>query len=1170
MTMTKLPVLQKTLQKTWTKFKAAANEARHDESGQAALVIITIVIVAAGIAISQMSVQNNRRSLEVVQGQRANFDKITNAIDSYGIRDQDGTGGGTYLIPCPATFASNGTAQAYDGGSDCTTVNRGIVPWVTLGLAEEDVIDVNGNYLTYIVDQTEVEACAGTSPTAVSLTNQAGPTVDANYAIISHGTNGFGAFNSNSGNQINSGGVGTNELDNCPSDGTGGTCARPTADAYRSGPTGDTIGATYFDDVVRGVSFAESFTEECMVLNDDIPTCPPTDDTCTDFAGGDDAVVGLLKANRTTQGTANNAGNSTNSVAIETFDPDGMATTGDETVAFTFINNDNFVTRSCRFLEPTLPLTGYTIRTYARVFFEADVAGDQGLGNGVVFGFLGHKEATGLTVGDAVFVDNTICGGTDSANGFAQGALGFTFDADVERFGVELDTFDHRPDPGPPGTATDIYDPDFNHFAIVLGNVNHEDGDADPEGDGTGAGTGTGDDGPVCRALTSVNPGGDGDIVDSFGTALEDRGGVGTGTYASNKGVSSTIANEGCLYNDLDANWLENGQPTADGTFTQGNDVRIEVHGEAANDCGAGQALVKAWIYEASENCGNCSDLSEDFADTAHISSCISLNDLNAAADDEGEDMRGIRFFLSQGFAASGGGIGGRTSVDQTIALADRIDGAAKPVAATTAMTIDVTENDIRDYYYNLVTPTGNITLDQSFARINQDDAAESGLLLDYDDNFDTGISVFSVHGSFYLDENDGLGMAGVGNSNTTLDTIDPSGGGNFATFDEYLDLNDRERISIEFDQQYRRFTVNLRNFGTVNNAQYLGTETENVIIRAFNGDTQVGSDEPIPVCTANAGTAGNSAAMTINHDFGGLFDRVHIIPVPAEAADDEGHTRILVGAMKACGIDMPCGFYPQGNQGDETLGYSFAVNAVNSTEAECHQISPWSVTTTGLGTTSDIEPENAREFIGSAISFNTQHTWMDFNDYDTENVSPGDAGAMDVNVLSIVGNIHIHDNNTASVGGFGVNGAFGTSARVDSNDAAAAGEEEEIRFRFNEDWSRAFIRIGFFNDLGGGDLEQAVVSFYDEDALVESQTISPCAGADTNNNWRKEVSITPAANFDEIRISANDTTISATSSNIYVNAIKACDLASGADCGNVVYGDNSNQGARLCTESIP
>lgn len=1165
MTMTILPVLQNTLQQTWTKFKAAATEARRDDSGQAALVIITIVIVAAGIAISQLSVQNNRRALEVVQAQRVNFDKITNAIDVYAISDQAGTG--TYLIPCPATFAGNGTAQGYDGGSDCTTVNRGIVPWVTLGLAEEDVIDVNGNYLTYIVHDTEVEACSGTSPNAVSLSNQAGPTVDANYAIVSHGSNGFGAFNSNSGTQVNGGGVGANEQDNCP---TGGACA-PTVNQYRTGPTNDTVGATYFDDIVRGVSFAESFTEECMVLNDTTPECPPTSDTCQDFTGGDDGVVGVLKADRTSIGTNNNAGNSTNLVSTEVFDPDGMATTGDETVAFTFINNDNFATRACRFLEPTLPLTGYTIRTYARVFFEEDTGSDQGLGNGIVFGFLGHKEAIGAVAGDAVFVDNSICGGTDSANGFAEGALGFTFDSDIERFGVELDTFDHRPDPGPPVTATDIYDPDFNHFAIVLGNVNHEDGDADAEGDGTGSGTGNGDDGPVCRSATTT----DGDPT-SFGTAPEDRGGVGTGTYGANKEVSSTTADEGCLYNELDANWLEKGHPSTEGTFAQGNDVRIEVHGEAGNDCGAGQVLISAWIYQASENCGSCSDLSEDFTDDLpHISRCISNNDLNATADDEDEDLRGIRFFVSQGFAASGAGIGGRTSIDQVVALADRVDGTTKAVASDTALTIDVTESEVRDYYYDSGIPGGDITFDQAFVRINQaTGGAQTGLFDDnFDDGFDTGINVFSVHGSLYADLDQGLGIAGVGQSDVTVDTIDPSAGGDFADFDEYLDLNDRERIAIEYDRQYRRFTVNLRGFGAVNNGGYAGSETENVILRAFNGDTQVGSNLDVDVCAANAGSTATNAGMTISHDFGGLFDRVHIIPVPADAADDEARTRFLVSAMKACGAAIPCGFNPQGNDGDDNSGDEFNDGGNNHTEAECHQITPWTVNTTGLGTSGEVDPERAVLFTGAPDNnnYNTDRTWIDFNDYDTDEAGAGaDANAMAVNVLSIAGNIRLHDNNVESAGGFGVQGAFGTTQRLDSNDAAAAGEEEEIRFRFNEDWSRAFIRINRFNDLGGGDLEQAVVSLYDDDALVESHTISPCAGADTNARWRKEVSITPSANFDEIRVSANDTTISATSSEIQVNAVKACDLASGADCGNVSFGDNSADGARLCTEAIP
>lgn len=1174
--------------KVWANARAGLKTLVKDDSGQAALVIITVVIVAAGVTISQTSVLNNRRSLDVSQEQRVNFQKITKAIDAYAAADIGSNGNGDFLLPCPADPADgDGAREPYDGAesTDCNDSgdrSRGIVPWADLGLSEQDVIDSNGNYLTYIVHSTDVEACDGEDSGTDSLNDLNGGLFA--YALVAHGGNGAGAYNSSSNGEVNGGSASNFEAANCT---TQDTCGG-TADQFRSGPPNDTLGTEYFDDIVRAVTFDESFTGECPVINEDQGCeCPPNDPTCVcpggegpgdapDVAGGDNGTSDLF-ANRLAQRNAN--GGALNAASVDFIDEDGSAGSGDEIVAIRFINNDNFDTAACFNFEPTLPLDGYTIRAYAQVHFELDnSASDTGIGNGLVFGFAGHKYATSGgsgTAGDAVFIDNTTCGGTNSANGFGDDGTN-AFDQGIERFGIELDTYDHRPDPGPPATETDIYDPNFNHVAIVLGNVNHEDADAHAEGEGTGIGTGSGDDGPICRSGTTT----DGDPA-SFGTALADRGGVGTGTYADDKEVSSVTAGEACLYNDTDTTWLENGEPFANSLFNRANDVRIEVHGESTNACGAGQILVAAWVYEYTENCGNCDDVTQDFTDDdPHVSMCIDNNDLNAAADDESEDLAAVRLFLSNGFAANGLNIGGDIAVTNLIALADRVDGATKATAGDTDMTIDVTENVVRQYFYDSGIPTGNLTFDQSYVRINQaTGGAQTDLFEDnFDDRFDTGISVFSTQGSLFSNLNDGLGVAGVGQSNSTLDTIDPSGGGDFNDFGEFLNVPDRERLTFEFDELYRRFTVNLRNFGEVNNAGYLGSETENVLIRAFNQGTQVGSDLNVDACTENANTTGDAGGMTINHDFGGLFDLIQIIPVPAEASDDEGHTRILVGAVKACGADLPCGFYPQGNDGLVSSGDEYDDASINNTEAECHQIVPWPVTSTGMGASSEVDPDRAGSFIGDTdnASYNTQRTWIDFNLYNVvETVDAEDSDAMDVNILSQAGNIHIQDNSNSAAAGFGVNGAFGSSARIDSDDDAAAGEEEELRFRFNEDWSQAMVRIGFFNDIlgaGGGDLEQAVIALYNDDALVESHTVTACTGAieaDTNNNWRKEVLITPSANFDEIRVSANDTTTTATSSNIYVNAVRACDLVSGADCGGVSHGDSSVQPTRFCTETI-
>ena len=167
-----------------------------DDSGVAALVIITVAVVAAGAAISTATLMTSRRGLEVTQSQFGNFEKIQNAIEVFAI--QDTLGNSSFLLPCPAdgTLAA-GNAHTHTG-TTCDTAsgeNRGIVPWLTLGLAEEDVIDTNGNYITYIVNGSSVAACSNGNAATDSLTDTNGGTSTA-YALISHGQNGFGAFNS--------------------------------------------------------------------------------------------------------------------------------------------------------------------------------------------------------------------------------------------------------------------------------------------------------------------------------------------------------------------------------------------------------------------------------------------------------------------------------------------------------------------------------------------------------------------------------------------------------------------------------------------------------------------------------------------------------------------------------------------------------------------------------------------------------------------------------------------------------------------------------------------------------------------------------------------------------------------------------------------------------------
>lgn len=258
-----------------------------DESGQSALVIMLLVIVAAGVAISQLALQNSQRELDLERNARTQFQKIKAAIELYAIQDT-ATSASDFLLPCPAATGTNGVARSHNGTACNSSAgdNRGIVPWATIGLAESEVIDAQGNYITYVVHATTLGACNGTSAASDPMPDANGGS-NAGYALISHGANGYGAYNGNTGSQVNAASASTRERDNCPT--ASGTCTPSDTNGFRAGPVDDTEGSTFFDDIVLGVSFSERFADECPELNRDDDDKVFVEDAFGDSSGNGDS-----------------------------------------------------------------------------------------------------------------------------------------------------------------------------------------------------------------------------------------------------------------------------------------------------------------------------------------------------------------------------------------------------------------------------------------------------------------------------------------------------------------------------------------------------------------------------------------------------------------------------------------------------------------------------------------------------------------------------------------------------------------------------------------------------------------------------------------------------------------------------------------------------------------
>lgn len=157
-----------------------------------AIVLTIVALLLAGLLPSLTSqIEQSRRN-----DTRKILEEIQQALIGYAIVNTK--------LPCPAQPAT-ATGSAGAGVADCTiatvanTVN-GVVPWVTLGVSETDAW---GRRFTYSIASSVAGGAFGTSFTLSSTgtidvasvsggTNYVGSDMPA--VVISHGSNGLGAY----------------------------------------------------------------------------------------------------------------------------------------------------------------------------------------------------------------------------------------------------------------------------------------------------------------------------------------------------------------------------------------------------------------------------------------------------------------------------------------------------------------------------------------------------------------------------------------------------------------------------------------------------------------------------------------------------------------------------------------------------------------------------------------------------------------------------------------------------------------------------------------------------------------------------------------------------------------------------------------------------------------
>ncbi len=179
---------------------------RHTQAGFTMLEMVVVFTIAASLLGAFLAFYQPMRNAQADAETKIKMERILNAVSSYALINNN--------LPCPAY--TNEISAGLIGRMDATagrcgtllTAGWGIVPYVTLGLTQDDVIDSYGHYITYVVPNSMtgtpiVPADNITSgfcqliPISTRLTIQR-PTVTNLYvaaALIAYGADGFGAYN---------------------------------------------------------------------------------------------------------------------------------------------------------------------------------------------------------------------------------------------------------------------------------------------------------------------------------------------------------------------------------------------------------------------------------------------------------------------------------------------------------------------------------------------------------------------------------------------------------------------------------------------------------------------------------------------------------------------------------------------------------------------------------------------------------------------------------------------------------------------------------------------------------------------------------------------------------------------------------------------------------------
>ena len=1093
------------------------------QRGIALLAVAAALVVAGGASVFTLRNIQSDQGLQEEITTRNSLIKIRDSLLLAAYQDTD------FELPCPSD--PNGAAAGFGNAAPKTNgicdVTRGIVPWSDIGLAEADVLDTTGGYVTYIVDNTSSTVCSLGSATSGSLDdlNTAAAT-DALFALIDHGQNSDGGVRS----EDNFAAVPDTavEVANCPVGSVDNPCAPPNTDEFRSGPVSGSS-TDFFDDIVLSVapSSVGGVSDSCLEL--------AGEDTTENTATGSDTSSSLRAVTEIFTETAEDT-----SAGVQTQGTDEGTTVtvgADSLQSLTFGGSPDgsLDTRICRWTENVFPIddatSGENDNQVIRAFFQFGSESEMGTdrGNGLVVGFM---ERDLITTGGSFTVSSTTCGGEGGElMGWEDGSGGRALPS-TERFALELD---NRPHQGVGGNE-DNFD---NHVAIVIDNVEH-------------AGTDNGQNGPLCDIDTSP----------SFGSLRTD--GLTDTQNSFSAFPDEPLSTEGCWVNEpeettagnsndsLESTWFEDGNTNAS-AFHQ---VRIEVHNDynaagseatAASCNSATEVLMRVWFWPSDATSGlqcptqQCDNLTEDYEDIIASTSSVATDPpaISQCVDYQGGNY--VHLGLTTG--SDSGTVGDFLRVIQFGATSRRAQALSDPSAA--ASTADTFELNAARLTVHLdssnftgassatgrYSPIGLSHIDS----IGSDNAEISSRLGRLSVTFDNSTGGDPED----HDTDESIGVQGIGDDDEAESSNDTIGNFFDTNLSSFNPFGERESIDVRFPSNgYRRVGLSLGSF-----ERNANSNLEQAIIDLYRNDTFV-KRQIVDGCDSPLGndSSVHKAIIIQSTDAEGTFNRVRITPNPQANTSRSDASGFNLRGIKMCGNSHSCGVisqhecverfdvsdnYPVNGiavgTNEETATYTvdFIENLYDdSSETTGDSLLPGANFTIGLGD-NDYSFLHARNNRDDANSFDP---YLDVHaNNDQEQVS-----------LRNVGSI---------LEGFGYDSSTGNDARVDGG---AALTDETITIRWPRQWARVLLSVGGFGQNSGEPERLQLQAYTGSTTVGSAQILSACdTGDDSGSGWIEvdyEALVAASTVVDRIDITALGTATSDLESDFVVRAVKACE----------------------------